>query len=167
MILGLWLDQPVWLMFTLLAGVFLTVCLVLSLLTNLPWTQGGMRLLATGIVPPYIGVVAVLLALLTGFVANDAWERQRQASRVLQAERSHALAVYDLSIASAPDMSGLRTALFAYLDAVVKEEWPSMAATGASAPAAGQALGRLLQSAADPRTAAEAGRRRTRPCSRR
>jgi hypothetical protein len=157
MILGLWLDQPVWLMFTLLAGVFLTVCLVLSLLTNLPWTRGGMRLLATGIVPPYIGVVAVLLALLTGFVANDAWERQRQASRVLQAERSHALAVYDLSIASAPDMSGLRTSLFAYLDAVVKEEWPSMAATGASAPAAGQALGRLLQSAADPRTAAEAG----------
>ncbi|MBB2963860.1 DUF4239 domain-containing protein [Methylobacterium sp. R2-1] len=157
MILGFWLDQPVWLMFTLLAGVFLAICLLLSLFTNLPWTRAGMRLLATGIVPPYIAVVAVLLALLTGFVANDAWERQRQASRVVQAERSHALAVYDLSIASAPDMSGLRASLFAYLDAVVKEEWPSMAETGASAPAAGQALGRLLQSAADPRNAAEAG----------
>lgn len=157
MILDLWLDQPVWLMFTLLSGVFLALCLLLSLLSNLPWTRSGMRLLATGIVPPCIGVIAVLLSLLTGFVANDAWERQRQASRVVQAERSHALAVYDLSIASAPDMSGLRTSLFAYLDAVVKEEWPSMAADGASAPAVGQALGRLLQTAADPRTAAEAG----------
>ncbi|CAO4164480.1 bestrophin-like domain [Methylorubrum aminovorans] len=157
MILGLWLDQPVWLMFTLLAGVFLAICAGLSLLTNLPWTKEGVRRLAAGIVPPYIAVVAVLLALLTGFVANDAWERQRQASRVVQAERSHALAVYDLSIASAPDMSGLRTALFAYLEAVVTEEWPSMAATGASAPNAGQALGRLLQVAADPRNAKEAG----------
>ena len=111
MLLGFWLDQPVWLMFALLSGGFLTVCLILSLITNLPWTRPGTRLLGAGIVPPYIGVVAVLLALLTGFVANDAWERQRQAGRVVQAERSHALAVYDLSIASAPDMSGLRQSL--------------------------------------------------------
>ena len=157
MILSLWLDQPVWVMFALLAAGFLAVCGLLSLLTNLLWTRPALRTLAAGIVPPYIGVVAVLLSLLTGFVANDAWERQPQAGRVVQAERAHALAIHDLSIASAPDMSGLRGALFAYLDAVVREEWPSMAETGAAAPSAGQALGRLLQAAADPRTASEAG----------
>ena len=157
MTLGTWLDQPVWLMFAVLAGGFAAFCLALSLLTLSPWTRGAMRLLGTGIVPPYIGIVAVLLALLTGFVANDAWERQRQAGRTVQAERSHALAVYDLSIASAPDMSGIRKALTAYLTAVIDEEWPSMAETGAASPAAGQALGRLLQAAADPRQSVEAG----------
>ncbi len=157
MTLGTWLDQPVWLMFTALAGAFAAFCLSLSLLSLAPWTRGGMRLLGSGLVPPYIGVVAVLLALLTGFVANDAWERQRQAGRVVQAERSHALAVYDLSIASAPDMSDIRASLTAYLTAVIEEEWPSMADTGAASPAAGLALGRLLQVAADPRQSTEAG----------
>lgn len=157
MILGFWLEQPVWLMFALLTAGFLGICLVLSLLANLPGTRTVGRVLATGIVPPYIGVVAVLLALLTGFVANDAWERQRQAGRVVQSERAHALAVYDLSIASTPDMSALRGLLAAYLDAVVREEWPSMAKTGASSSVAGRALGQLLQAAADPRIAVEAG----------
>ncbi len=157
MTLGFWLDQPVWSLFAALAGGFAAICLALSLLTLLPWTRGAMRLLGTGIVPPYIGVVAVLLALLTGFVASDAWERQRQAGRTVQAERAHALAVYDLSIASAPDMSGIRSALTAYLTAVVDEEWPSMSETGAPSPNAGLALGRVLQAAADPRNATEAG----------
>lgn len=157
MILGYWLDQPVWLMFAVLAGGLLAVCLFLSLLSILPWTRPGIRIVATGIAPTYIGVVAVLLALLTGFVANDAWERQRQAGRVVQSERSHALAIHDLSIAAAPDMSGLRGLLSAYLDTVVREEWPSMSATGAPSPEAGRALGRLLQAAADPRIASEAG----------
>ena len=56
--------------------------------------------LGAGMVPTYFTAIATLLALLTGFVANDAWERQRSASRVLQAERANALAVYDLSLAS-------------------------------------------------------------------
>jgi Protein of unknown function (DUF4239) len=157
MILDYWLDQPVWWMFGLLLASFSAVCATLSLLTNMAWTAPLVRRLGTGIVPPYIATVAVLLALLTGFVANDAWERQRLAGRVVQAERAHALAIHDLSIASAPDMSTLRTALRAYLEAVIDDEWPMMADTGAASPVAGEALGRLLQTASDPRMANEAG----------
>ena len=157
MILSFWLDQPVWSMFILLALGFLAICGVLIGLTVLPRTRPVIGRVASGIVPTYISIIPVLLSLLTGFVASDAWERQRQAGRVVQAERTNAFAIYDLSLAAAPDMSNLRTWLFAYLDAVVKEEWPSMAQTGAASPVAGEAIGRLLQAAAAPRIAAEAG----------
>ncbi|AWN40493.1 DUF4239 domain-containing protein [Methylobacterium durans] len=144
-------------MFGFLVASFSTVCVALSLLTNMAWTAPLVRRLGTGIAPPYIAAVSVLLALLTGFVANDAWERQRLAGRVVQAERAHALTIHDLSIASAPDMSRLRAALRAYLEAVIDDEWPMMADTGAASPAAGEALSRLLQTASDPRMADEAG----------
>ncbi|KMO36232.1 hypothetical protein VQ02_15670 [Methylobacterium variabile] len=157
MILGFWLDLPVWLVFALLAAYVFGVCGVISLVTNLSWTRPWIGKLSIGIAPTYIGVLAVLLALLTGFVANDAWERQRAASRVVQAERAHALAAYDLSHAAAPDMSDLRKALVGYLDAVIDAEWPAMADTGRGAPQAGAALARLLETAADPRTGTEAG----------
>jgi hypothetical protein len=140
MILGFWLDLPVWLVFALLAAYVFGVCGVISLVTNLSWTRPWIGKLSIGIAPTYIGVLAVLLALLTGFVANDAWERQRAASRVVQAERAHALAAYDLSHAAAPDMSDLRKALVGYLDAVIDAEWPAMAADPRTGTEAGQAV---------------------------
>ena len=126
MILSLWLDQPVWLMFTLLAVPILGLCAVLWLLTVWRRSRPLMQSCGTGIVAPYFSAISVMLALLTGFVANDAWERQRQASRVVQSERANARAVYDLSIATASDMSGIRASLAEYLDAVIGEEWAAM-----------------------------------------
>jgi len=157
MILGLWLDRPVWLMFALLALPFLGLCAVLSSLTVWRRSRPLMQGLGTGIVAPYFNAISVLLSLLTGFVANDAWERQRQASRVVQAERANARAVYDLSIATASDMAGIRAALADYLDAVIGEEWAAMAERGGSSERAGAALTRLLQAVADPRVGPEAG----------
>ncbi|GLS44856.1 DUF4239 domain-containing protein [Methylobacterium brachythecii] len=157
MILGLWLDQPVWLMFALLAVPFLGLCAILSVLTLWRRSRPLMQACGTGIVAPYFSAISVLLALLTGFVANDAWERQRQASRVVQSERANARAVYDLSIATVSDMSGIRASLANYLDAVIGDEWPAMAETGHASQRAGAALGRLLQAVADPKAGAESG----------
>lgn len=157
MILGMWLDQPVWLMFAILAVPFLGVCGLLWLLTVWRRSRPLMLSLGTGIVAPYFNAISVLLALMTGFVANDAWERQRQASRVVQVERANARAVHDLSIATVSDMRGIRDALAAYLDAVVGEEWKTMAEEGRSSPQAGAALARLLQAVADPRVGTGAG----------
>lgn len=157
MILDLWLGQPVWLMFLLLAIPFLGACAVLSVLTIWRRSRPLMQSLGTGIVAPYFSAISVMLALLTGFVANDAWERQRQASRVVQAERANARAVHDLSIATASDMSGIRAALAEYLDAVIGEEWTAMADHGGSSQRASAALARLLQAVADPQTGTEAG----------
>ncbi len=153
--LGFWLNQPVWLMFLILAACFLTSMAVIHIWSFAPFMRAH-ALSFTGVVAPYFGALAVLLALMTGFVANETWEREREAGRVVQSESDNVLAVYDLSIAAAPDMSTIRKDLFAYVEAVVKDEWPRMA-EGAASPKAARALGALLQEAARPEIATEAG----------
>jgi hypothetical protein len=83
MMLTFWLDQPIWLIFGTLALLVSAWCLILMLLTNTKRTRPVVVAVATGIAPAFVGVLSVLLSLLMGFVANDAWERQRQASRVV------------------------------------------------------------------------------------
>ncbi len=156
MILGYWLDQPVWLIFTSLAGIFGSATLVFCLLATLRLTRPLLLRLGTGIVPTYFTAISVLLALLTGFVANDAWERQRQAARVVNVERSSLMAVHDLSLATASDMADIRDALVGYASALIDDEWPKMT-DGRSSAQAGAALGRLMQAAAMPRHGMEAG----------
>lgn len=150
MLLGLWLDQPVWLIFTSLAALFVLVVGLLLLVSNLRATRPLMQAIGTGVVAPYFGSISVLLALLTGFVANDAWERQRHASRTVQTERANLVALHDLSIATASDMSDIRKALVAYADALIDDEWPRMT-DGESSPRAGEALGLLMRAVADPK----------------
>jgi hypothetical protein len=156
MFFGFWLDQPLWAMFAILAVPFAALSGLLWLATRLRRTRPLMVRLGAGMVPTYFTAIATLLALLTGFVANDAWERQRAASRTLQAERANALAVHDLSLASVTDMRNIREALAAYLDVVIKLEWPRMS-EGGSAPEAGAGLRRLLEAVSDPKITAEAG----------
>lgn len=156
MLFGLWLDQPVWAIFALLAVPFAALSAALWLVTTRRRTRPALRRLGAGLVPTYFTALSTLLALLTGFVANDAWERQRAASRALQAERADALAVHDLSLASASDMRDIRAALADYLDVVIELEWPRMSA-GGSAPEAGRGLRRLLEAVADPKVTAAAG----------
>jgi hypothetical protein len=153
-ILSAWLDQPVWLIFTLLGAGFAVVAGLLWLVSNLRPTRPLLHRLGLGIVAPYFNAISVMLALLTGFVANDAWERQRQASRIVQSERTNLLAAHDLSLATASDMSGIRKRLLAYAEALIDDEWPRMT-EGASSNAAGEALGALMQAVADPRHTAE------------
>lgn len=157
MILTYWLDQPVWLMFVLLAVLILGASALICVVSTLRATRPAMLRLGTGIVAPYFNAVSVLLALLAGFVASDSWERHRQASRIVQTERANAMAVHDLSLAAASDMRDIRSRLAAYLDAVTAQEWPLMAETGEAAPQAGTALGALLQAVADPAVASGSG----------
>ena len=149
-----WLNLPLVPLFLLLAIGFMAVALAIYWLTaGRPAAFVGRFI---GVVPPFIAVLATLLALLTGFVASDTWERDRQAVRIVQAEADDLLAVHDLSLAAAPDMSAIRRALHAYARAVVADEWPKMNRGEASASTA-QALGVLLQDVAQPQIATEAG----------
>ncbi|KQP50489.1 hypothetical protein ASG40_12115 [Methylobacterium sp. Leaf399] len=156
MVLAYWLDQPVWLIFVWIAAVFGFASALIVGLTVLPMTRPAMARIGGGMVPTYFTAISVLLALLTGFVANDAWERQRTATRIVQSERSGLLAIHDLSIAAVSDMKDLRAELVAYADALITDEWPKMADATSSAKA-GETLGRLMQGAADPRHGTEAG----------
>ncbi len=156
MVLTYWLDQPVWLMFVILAAIFAVWIGILSALTVLRTTRPAMVKLGLGVVAPYFSALSVMLALLTSFVANDAWERQRQATRIVQSEKTNLLAAHDLSLATVSDMKSIRQKLTAYADALIEEEWPRMA-EGDSSARAGEVLAGLMQLVADPRHTREAG----------
>lgn len=147
-----WLDLSV-------AGIFTTLALVLAA-GGAAWigllVLSGLQPPRVQIVAPFFSAVSVLFALLTGFAANDAWERQRAATRAILAERDAVLAIHELSIASVADMSAIRTDLRRYLDMVVTDEWPKMR-DAQSSPKAEAELSRLLARLASPEVAREAG----------
>lgn len=155
MIIEYWLDQSVPMIFALLALVLsLTGAASVALLESRR-THGRMTGLS-GVVAPFFSAIAVLFSLLTGFAANDAWDRGRQANRAVLAERDGLVALHELSVAAAPDMSAIREAIMRYLDAVMTDEWPLMR-NGESAPSASAALSALLAEIAKPSLSAAAG----------
>lgn len=80
-----WLDLPA-------AGVFaVLVALYAATGAAIAWlaygeTFGAIVRRLDGVVPPYFGAIAILFALLTGFLAGDVGDRNRQAARAVQAE---------------------------------------------------------------------------------
>lgn len=155
MLIELWLDQPVWLILASLAGLFAATSLLIVFLTHGPLTRRWTSRLS-GVVAPFFSSVAILFALLTGFLASDAWERNRQAARSILTERDALVAIQDLSFAAVSDMASLRSAARRYLGAVVNDEWPLLA-DGKSSPKAALALRELLRETADPRLTDDLG----------
>jgi Protein of unknown function (DUF4239) len=148
-----WLNLPVVAVFLVLAAYLAAATIVIHWLTFGRATRPLVQSLA-GVVAPYAGSLAVLFALLTGFLANDVWERERRASRAVLAERDGLLEVHGLSVVS--DMAGVRDVLVTYLRTVVADEWPRLADQERSA-AADEALGVLLREVARPDAGGEAG----------
>jgi hypothetical protein len=149
-----WLDLPTALLFAVLIVFYgLTGALISWLCVRSPLRAKIQTM--TGVVAPFFGAVSVLFALLTGFLANDVGERNRQAWRAVHSESSAAASLYTLSIASASDMAAIRVALRDYLQSVVRDEWPSMADDGASAKTEA-ALAGLLRELGEPKIAGEA-----------
>ena len=122
-----WLELPTPLLFLTLAIGFGAAASAMFALSFSRRTSAWARTFV-GVAPSYFSAVATLLALMTGFVASDTWERQKQAARVLQSESDNVLAIYDLSLASAPDMAAVRDDLNEYVEAVISDEWYQMAA---------------------------------------
>ncbi len=110
----------------------------------------------TGVVAPFFGAAGILFALLTGFLAADVGDRNRQAWRAVHSESSAAASLYTLSIASVSDMAAIRAALRNYLRSVVADEWPHMAYNGGSSKTE-TALSMLLTELSHPKIATEAG----------
>ena len=100
--------------------------------------------------------MAILFALLTGFLANDVSGRSREAAHALMVEGEGLYAVQTLSLASVSDMAGVREALRNYARSVLKDEWPQMVDIGRAAKTEA-AYGELLREVSDPKIAREAG----------
>lgn len=146
--LDLWLDLPVW-------GVFAVLAFVLSLTAFLinracfGKSSHQRALPFTGVVAPFFGSVAILFSLLTGFLANEVWERNRQAHRIVVAERDNLLALHAISIATVADMEPIRETARRYARVLIDDEWPRML-DQESSPAAEAALLTLLAQVSNP-----------------
>ncbi len=150
-----WLDLPSWLIVLSLASGFgVTALLFWLLLFRLLPRERVLR--HAGLVAPYFTAFSVMFALLTGFTANDTWERNRNAANAVLAEQDALLDVYSLSVAAVAEMAEIRHAERHYIELVVKDEWPGLSAHIRSA-AADRALGALLSLVADPAIGVESG----------
>ncbi|MBF9232705.1 bestrophin-like domain [Microvirga alba] len=155
MIFDSWLDMPVWGIFGSVAGLFaLTAILIHWLCFGKACRTRAANF--SGVVAPFFGSVAVLFALLTGFLANDVWERNRQATRTVMAEEGGLLTLYAVSVATVSDMKDIRATAQRYAELLISDEWPRMRDQDYSAKA-GQTLLELLSKVADPKITADAG----------
>lgn len=150
-----WLDLPAVGVFAVLTVLYASTAVVIVWLSFGPPFGPRLRKI-DGVVAPFFGAVAILFALLTGFLASDIADRNRQAARSVQAEIAELRNVYTLSVASASDMREVRSAWGRYVTAILREEWPAMA-NGFPAAAAAAAYDDLLHEVSNPTIAKESG----------
>jgi len=143
-----WLDLPAF-------GIFATLCILyygitIALFGLVFRSRLGAPIQSfNGLVAPFFSSVAVLFSLLTGFLANDVGDRNRQAVRAVQTEAGELRNVSTLSVASASDMTEIRIALKGYVNSAVHEEWPAIM-SGQTSPRTDAAYDSLLREISDP-----------------
>jgi hypothetical protein len=150
-----WLDLPSVGVFGVLALLYLCTGALIAA-AAFGAVLGPRMKLIDGVVAPFFGAIAVLFALLTGFLANDIGDRNRQATRAVQAEAAELRNVFTLSVASASDMRAIRDDWTAYIKAATGDEWSAMT-VGMSAPSVNTAYDNLLREVSHPKIADEAG----------
>ncbi|MGO4706925.1 DUF4239 domain-containing protein [Microvirga sp. 2MCAF38] len=155
MVFDTWLGLPVW-------GVFASLAVLLAASGLLVyWLCFGKRCrrIASsfgGVVAPFFGSVAILFALLMGFLANEVWDRNRQAARVVFDERDGLLALNAMTVTNVSDMEEVRDAIRHYVRILIDEEWPLMM-DQESSPQAERAILALLAHVSAPKIGIEAG----------
>lgn len=150
-----WLDMSPAGIFLCLIGLYFGMTLLLAGLTFCrPFGRSVQTL--TGVVAPFFSGIAILFALLTGFLANDVAVRGRQAYSAVHTEAGELRNVHTLSVASASDMRTIRAALKTYVNSVVAEEWPAMDDMRSS-PNTATAYDNLLREVSVPSIAKDSG----------
>jgi hypothetical protein len=150
-----WLDLSAPGVFAVLCALYFGIALLLTLAVFCSPVAKPLQSL-TGIVAPFFSSVAVLFALLTGFLANDVSDRNRQSLRAIQTEASELHNLYTLSVAAESDMHTIRDKWKAYVTSVVTKEWPAMA-QGHLSPSTYVAYDDLLKEVSNPAIAKESG----------
>ncbi len=143
-----WLDMPP-------AGIFVTLAVLYfgmaAILAGVAFASPARRPIQMlhGVVAPFFNAVAILFALLTGFLANDIGDRSRMANRTVHSEAGELRNIHTLSVAAASDMKTIRVALKTYAASIVAEEWPAMH-DFKSAPGTATAYDNLLREVSQP-----------------
>jgi len=150
-----WFDLPLGPLFIVVGAPYVLAAVLIYWFSHCRPFHSKVQTLA-GVVAPFFGSVGILFGLLTGFLANDISDRNRQAARAILAEADGLRAVQTLSIASITDMSTIRDALHVYAESVLKDEWPRMVDDGRSVKTE-IAFADLLKRVSDPTIARSAG----------
>ena len=143
-----WLGLPLVAIFGSLFAFYVATAVLLA------WLSFRSRLSARilsfkGLVAPFFVSTATIFSLLVGFLSNDIWQRNKEASLVVLNESDTLVALYSLAAASGSDSRSLRTAIRGYVSAVVDDEWPRLALQERSAQA-DAALVVLIREVAQP-----------------
>ena len=154
-----WLALPVIAVFASLFGLYLGAAALITWLCFRSRFSARLQSFK-GVVAPFFSSTAVIFGLLIAFLSNDIWDRNKQAERIVSTESETLIALYSLSAASGSDNASLRSAIRAYVTAVVEDEWPRLAIQQRSAKT-DAALNMLLQQVALPANAKDASVQRT------
>ncbi|KAA5603048.1 DUF4239 domain-containing protein [Blastochloris sulfoviridis] len=150
-----WLDLPTAGMFAVLVAFYAATGTLFVWLTSSSPVHGKFKTFV-GVAAPFISTVSVLFSLLTGFLASDISDRNRQAWRAVHSESSATETLHTLSLTAGDDMARIRGPLRVYLQSVLTDDWPRMA-DGDRAPDTDAAFEALLREVSNPKVAQAAG----------
>jgi hypothetical protein len=120
-----WLTLPLPVLLISLVIFFCATAALLVWLSFGPITGATVRGLK-GVVPPMTGAIAVIFAILLGFLAGEIWQRERDAAAAVRTEANQLFALDRLAATFGLPRDSLDAAIRAYAATVVQKEWPSM-----------------------------------------
>jgi hypothetical protein len=91
-----WLSLPLPESMLILAGCYSGFAAILVRLSSGSKVGAWVRSFE-GVVAPFIGAVAVVFGILVGFLANDVWDRNRQAASTVRMEAASLVSLHDLA----------------------------------------------------------------------
>lgn len=124
--IGIWLALPLAALLASCALFFGAIAVLLAWLSFGRVTGPAAQSLK-GVVAPFPNVLAVILAILIGFLASDIWERERRAATAVREEANQLVALDRLAAVFDLQRDSLDAAIRAYASTVVQKEWPAMA----------------------------------------
>ena len=154
-----WLAWPVVALFASLFVVYFSAAALIVWLSFRSGLSGPIQSFK-GVVAPFFTSTALIFGLLIAFLSTDIWDRNKHAETIVFTESDTLIGLYSLSAASVTDSAGLRTAIRAYVSAVIEDEWPRMALQERSSRT-DAALNALLREVAKPTNAIDASVQRT------
>ncbi|MGH6856648.1 MAG: DUF4239 domain-containing protein, partial [Methylocella sp.] len=120
-----WLSLPLPVLILILAASYSASALVLVRLSfgtmAGPWVRRF-----RGVVAPYFSGIVVIFGILTGFLANDVWDRNRRAAATVRGEGANLISLHALAAALGTPHVAIDRAIRAYAIAVIDMEWPRM-----------------------------------------
>ncbi|MGH6852512.1 MAG: hypothetical protein ACREDJ_04795, partial [Methylocella sp.] len=141
-----WLSLPLPALILTLAAFYSASALALVRLSfgamPGPWVRSF-----RGVVAPYFAAIVAIFSILTGFLANDVWDRNRRAAATVRGEAASLISLHALAAALGAPHVAIDRAILAYAIAVIDMEWPRME-NGEAAPEAEAAQDELLKTVA-------------------